>query len=113
MSSEYPMSPQKQQYDKAVEELKKQGANEDEIADFKRNQILIKSINLVKEHANQLDERRNSPERYEKTHSKVKTINPYAKLLSANKLTHSSSKAKRSKLSESSTKEMISPNTTP
>lgn len=103
------MSPQKEQYDKAVEELKEQGANEDEIADFKRNQILIKSINLVKEHAQELDEKRHSPERYEKTLSKVKTINPYAKLLSSNKLNSSSSKANRSKINKSPVKEGISP----
>lgn len=108
------MSPQKAQYDKAVEELKDQGANEEQVADFKRNQILIKSINLVNDHAHELEEKRKfSPTRYDKTQAKVKTINPYAKLLSANKFNSNSLKEKHPKLNESSVKEGISPYTTP
>lgn len=51
--------------------------------EFKRNQILTKSINVVREQAQKAKDRRESPERYSAAVSKVSTINPYAKLLSS------------------------------
>jgi len=54
------------------------GATYEEVKTFKENQILIKSINLVKEHAHEQEERRHSPERYRQVKNKVSSINPYA-----------------------------------
>jgi hypothetical protein len=72
------MSPSKAEYDATIDKLVKEGASYEEVKAFKQNQILIKSINLVKEHAHDLEERRHSPERYNQVKNKVSSINPYA-----------------------------------
>lgn len=38
---------------------------------------------MIKEHSIIMEERRKSPERFRQTDAKVKTVNPYAKMLSS------------------------------
>jgi hypothetical protein len=75
----------KQQHEEIIKIMEENGATEEEIEEFKRNEIIVKSVQLVKEHAQHLEERRTSPERFKYAESKVNTINPYAKLLSSSK----------------------------
>lgn len=72
----------KRQHDQTLNELQTKGASAEEIDAFVRNEIIVKSVQYVKEHYNQLEERRQSPERFRNADSKVTTINPYSKLLS-------------------------------
>jgi hypothetical protein len=41
--------------------MQKDGATDSEIDEYKRNAIIVKSVKLVKEHAQHLEERRTSP----------------------------------------------------
>ena len=72
----------KQAHDQTMKDLRAKGASAEEIEEFKRNEIIVKSVQYIKEHSQQMEERRTSPERFRGTGSKVTTINPYSKLLS-------------------------------
>jgi hypothetical protein len=63
--------------------MKEHGASEAEIDQFRRTEIIVKSVKLIKEQASAMEVRRKSPERFRNADPKVKTINPYAKLLSS------------------------------
>jgi hypothetical protein len=48
------------------------------IEDYKKAEILRKSMAVIKQHAKKLDDIRKSPERYDKVKGKIKTSNPFA-----------------------------------
>lgn len=63
--------------------MKEEGATDQEIEEYRKNEIIVKSIRKIRENAQAMQERRASPERYSQAESKVRTINPYAKMLSS------------------------------
>jgi hypothetical protein len=82
-TSLYPKSPMKQAHDAVIIDMKQHGASEADIAEFRRNEIIVMSIHMIKEKSMALEEKRTSPARFSHIDSKVHTINPYAKLLSS------------------------------
>ena len=53
------------------------------IEEYKKAEILRKSMNVVKKHAKKMEDIRQSPERYDRVKGKVKTKNPFAANLSS------------------------------
>ena len=53
------------------------------IDEYKKSEILRKSMQVVRKHAQKMDDIRTSPERYDRVKSKVKTKNPFAANLSS------------------------------
>jgi hypothetical protein len=63
-------------YQQALEELQKdETVNEDDIAEFKKQQLLMKSVGDIKKRAQEMKDIRASPSRYNRVHSKVNTHN--------------------------------------
>ena len=54
-----------------------------QIEEYKKSEILRKSMAVVKHHAQRMEDIRTSPERYDKIKGKVKTKNPFAANLSS------------------------------
>ena len=53
------------------------------IDEYRKAEILRKSMAVVKKHAQRMEEIRTSPERYNRVQGKVKTKNPFAANLSS------------------------------
>ena len=53
------------------------------IDDYKKSEILRKSMAVVRSHAKRMEEIRQSPERYDRVKGKIKTKNPFAANLSS------------------------------
>lgn len=53
------------------------------IEEYRKAEILRKSMAVVKKHAARMEDIRTSPERYDRVKGKIKTKNPYALNLSA------------------------------
>ena len=53
------------------------------IDEYKKSEILRKSMAVVKKHAQRMEDIRTSPERYDRIKGKVKTKNPFAANLSS------------------------------
>ena len=53
------------------------------IDEYKKSEILRKSMAVVKKHAKKLEDIRTSPERYDRVKGKIKTKNPFAANLSS------------------------------
>ncbi len=53
------------------------------IEEYKKSEILRKSMAVVKQHAKKLEQIRQSPERYDRVKGKIKTKNPFAANLSS------------------------------
>ena len=53
------------------------------IDEYKKSEILRKSMAVVKKHAQKLEDIRKSPERYDRVKGKIKTKNPFAANLSS------------------------------
>lgn len=54
-----------------------------DIDDYKKSEILRKSMAVVRSHAKRMEEIRSSPERYDRVKGKIKTKNPFAANLSS------------------------------
>lgn len=55
----------------------------EDIEDYRKSEILRKSMAMVKKHAQRLADIRESPERYDRVKGKISTKNPYAAGLSS------------------------------
>ncbi len=97
-TSLYPKSPMKQAHDAVITDMKQHGASEADIAEFRRNEIIVMSIHMIKEKSIALEEKRTSTVRFSHIDSKVHTINPYAKLLSSKGNNFSPSRSPSKKL---------------
>ena len=58
--------------------MEREDIPQEDIEEYKRSEILRKSMAVVKKHAQRLQDIRESPERYSRVKGKLSTKNPYA-----------------------------------
>ena len=68
---------------KTLNQMEKEDVPVQVIDDYKKSEILRKSMAVIKKHANKMENIRTSPDRYDKVKGKVNQVNPFAMNLSS------------------------------
>lgn len=73
----------KEDFLKTLNQMEQEDVPAEYIEEYRKAEILRKSMAVVKKHAQRMDEIRTSPERYDRVKGKVSTKNPFAANLSS------------------------------
>lgn len=68
---------------RTLNQMEKEDVPAQLIDEYKKSEILRKSMAVVRSHAKRMEEIRQSPERYDKVKGKINTKNPFAANLSS------------------------------
>lgn len=74
---------EQEEFLKTLNQMEKEDVPAQMIEEYKKSEILRKSMAVVKKHAQRLEEIRTSPDRYDRVKGKINTKNPFAANLSS------------------------------